>query len=108
MGVRGIGSRRSAPSSRISWRKTYEVLDAIDLEDWLGLADELGDLLLQPVFLAEIGQEFGFDIVDSLKSINQKLVRRHPHVFGDGTAKTAEEVKHRWDEIKVQEKRIGA
>jgi MazG family protein len=84
--------------------ETYEVLDAIDLEDWPGLAEELGDLLLQPVFLAEIGRAFGFDIADSLNAINQKLIRRHPHVFGAGTAKTAEDVKQRWDEIKKQEK----
>jgi tetrapyrrole methylase family protein/MazG family protein len=84
--------------------ETYEVLDAIDAEDWPGLTEELGDLLLQPVFLAEIGRAFGFDIADSLNAINRKLIRRHPHVFGDGNAKTAEDVKHRWDEIKVQEK----
>ncbi len=84
--------------------ETYEVLDAIDLKDWPGLAEELGDLLLQPIFLAEIGRAFGFDIVDSLNAINQKLIRRHPHVFGEGTAETAEDVKQRWDEIKNQEK----
>src|SRR5437660_11056875 len=61
--------------------ETYEVLDAIDQEDWEGLAEEVGDLLLQPVFLAEIGREHGFDIADSLHAINQKLIRRHPHVF---------------------------
>ncbi|MBV9503344.1 MAG: nucleoside triphosphate pyrophosphohydrolase [Acidobacteriaceae bacterium] len=84
--------------------ETYEVLDAIDQEDWQALAEELGDLLLQPVFLAEIGREHGFDIADSLNAINQKLVRRHPHVFAQGNAKTAEDVKQRWDEIKDQEK----
>lgn len=85
--------------------ETYEVMDAIDREDWLGLAEELGDLLLQPVFLAEIASSLGyFTIADSLDAINQKLVRRHPHVFADAAAKTAEDVRRRWDEIKQQEK----
>lgn len=85
--------------------ETYEVLEAIDREDWPGLAEELGDLLLQPVFLAELGSNLGvFTICDSLDAINRKLVRRHPHVFGDATAKTAEDVKQRWDEIKKREK----
>lgn len=82
--------------------ESYEVLDAIDRQDWPGLAEELGDLLLQPVFLAEIAESF--TISDSLDAINRKLVRRHPHVFGDATADTAEAVTERWDEIKKQEK----
>jgi MazG family protein len=86
--------------------ETYEVIDAIDARDWQGLAEELGDLLLQPVFFAEIAAEEGlFTISDSLNAINEKLVRRHPHVFGDVTAETAEDVKQRWDEIKKQEKK---
>ncbi len=85
--------------------ETYEVMDAIDRRDWSALSEELGDLLLQPVFLAEMAAEEGlFTISDSLDAINQKLVRRHPHVFGDATAETAEDVKQRWDEIKNQEK----
>ncbi len=85
--------------------ETYEVLDAIDARDWAGLAEELGDLLLQPVFLAEMAREQGlFTIADSLDAINQKLIRRHPHIFGGALAKTAEDVKLRWDEIKKQEK----
>ncbi len=85
--------------------ETYEVMDAIDLQDWAGLAEELGDLLLQPVFFAEMAREQGlFSISDSLDAINKKLVRRHPHVFGDATAETPEDVKIRWDEIKKQEK----
>src|SRR5437763_7926723 len=60
--------------------ETYEVMDAIDARDWNGLAEELGDLLLQPVFFAQMASEDGrFDIADSLEAINQKLVRRHPH-----------------------------
>ncbi len=85
--------------------ETYEVMDAIDARDFEGLAEELGDLLLQPVFFAEMAHEEGlFSIEDSLDAINQKLIRRHPHIFADASAETAEEVKTRWDEIKQQEK----
>jgi len=85
--------------------ETYEVMDAIDRRDWAGLAEELGDLLLQPVFLAEMAAEENlFTIADSLDAINQKLIRRHPHVFADASAETADDVKRRWDEIKLQEK----
>ncbi len=85
--------------------ETYEVLDAIDARDWDGLAEELGDLLLQSVFFAQMASEEGrFDIADSLHAINTKLVRRHPHVFADGDAKTADEVLRKWDEIKATEK----
>jgi len=85
--------------------ETYEVLDAIDARDWPALAEELGDLLLQPVFFAQMANEAGhFNIADSLRAINEKLIRRHPHVFAAGDAKTADDVKRRWDEIKAQEK----
>ena len=85
--------------------ESYEVMDAIDQRDWPGLAGELGDLLLQPVFFAEMAREENlFTISDSLDAINTKLVRRHPHVFGDASADTPEDVKQRWDEIKNQEK----
>lgn len=85
--------------------EAYEVMDAIDARDWDALAEELGDLLLQAVFFAQMAAEQGrFTISDSIEAINAKLIRRHPHVFGNGTAKTAEEVKKRWDEIKGEEK----
>jgi tetrapyrrole methylase family protein / MazG family protein len=85
--------------------ETYEVMDAIDARDWAALAEELGDLLLQPVFFAQMASEEGrFDIADSLDAINTKLIRRHPHVFAEGDAKTADDVKRRWDEIKAEEK----
>jgi MazG family protein len=85
--------------------ETYEVMDAIDARDWDGLAEELGDLLLQPVFFAQMAAEEGrFTIADSLNAIVSKLVRRHPHVFAAGDAKTADDVKRRWDEIKAEEK----
>ncbi len=86
--------------------ETYEVLEAIDQRDWPGLAEELGDLMLQAVFFAEMAAEEGkFRIDDSLDAISEKLIRRHPHVFGDGSAKTSDDVKRRWDEIKAEEKK---
>ena len=88
--------------------ETYEVLDAIDARDWAALAEELGDLMLQCVFYAQMASEEGrFSIDDSLDAINEKLIRRHPHVFGSGDANTAGEVKKRWDEIKAEEKGSG-
>ena len=85
--------------------ETYEVMDSIDARDWRGLAEELGDLLLQAVFFAQMASEEGrFRIEDSIDHINNKLIRRHPHVFGDASARTAEDVKKRWDEIKKEEK----
>lgn len=85
--------------------ETYEVMDAIDRRDWGGLSEELGDLLLQPVFFAQMAaEEARFTITDALDAINTKLVRRHPHVFADGEAETPEDVKVRWDEIKQREK----
>lgn len=89
--------------------ETYEVMDAIDAQDWQALGEELGDLLLQPIFFAEMAAEQGlFTISDSLDAINEKLVRRHPHVFGDAAAETPDDVKLRWDEIKKQEKQHDA
>ena len=86
--------------------ETYEVLDAIDRRDWADLAEELGDFILQAVFYAEMAaEEDKFGIEDALDAINEKLVRRHPHVFGDATANTARDVKRRWDEIKSGEKK---
>ncbi len=85
--------------------ETYEVLDAIDARDWKGLSEELGDFMLQAVFFAQMASEEKlFSIEDSLDAINEKLVRRHPHIFSDGNADTADAVKKRWDEIKAQEK----
>lgn len=85
--------------------ETYEVFDAIDKRDWRELAEELGDLMLQVVFYAQMADEAGhFTINDALDAINAKLIRRHPHVFAAGTADTADAVKKRWDEIKAEEK----
>jgi MazG family protein len=85
--------------------ETYEVLQAIDNRDWKELADELGDLLLQVVFFSQMAAEAGhFNVNDAIEAINSKLIRRHPHVFGDGDAKTSDEVLKKWDEIKATEK----
>jgi MazG family protein len=85
--------------------ETYEVLEAIDQRDYTGLCEELGDFMLQAVFYAQMAQEEGrFTIADSLDAINEKLVRRHPHIFSDGEAKTSDQVLQRWEEIKAVEK----
>lgn len=86
--------------------ETYEVMDAIDREDWDELRGELGDLLLQPVFFAQMAAEAGyFTIGDALEAICEKLVRRHPHVFGDGQAETEADVRKLWSEVKASEKK---
>jgi MazG family protein len=86
--------------------ETYEVLDAIDRRDWRDLSEELGDFVLQAVFYAQMAaEEDKFGIEDALDAINEKLVRRHPHVFADASAETAGDVKRKWDEIKSTEKK---
>jgi len=84
--------------------ETYETIDAIDAGDMDELRAELGDLMLQILFHAQLASERGqFDIKDSIESITEKLLRRHPHVFGEAKVASAEEVLHRWDEIKSGE-----
>jgi len=86
--------------------ETYEVLDAIDRRDWNDLSEELGDFLLQAVFYAQMaGEQNLFAIDDALDAINQKLIRRHPHVFADESAETAGDVKKIWGEVKAAEKK---
>jgi len=86
--------------------ETYEVLDAIDRRDWDELRAELGDFMLQAVFFAQMAaEEKRFDIGDCLDAINEKLVRRHPHVFAEESASTGSEVLKRWDEIKAEERK---
>jgi MazG family protein len=85
--------------------EVYEVLEAVENNDADGLAEELGDLLLHVVFHAQLGKETGlFDIDTVVKKISDKLVRRHPHVFGTESASTPEEVIKNWEAIKAQEK----
>jgi len=85
-----------------------ETLEAIDEKDMELLEEELGDLLLQVVFHAQIAKENGnFDIEDIARGISNKLVRRHPHVFGDekGTIDQADQVVDRWEQVKAEEKK---
>ena len=89
--------------------ETYEVIDAIDRRDWQELASELGDLQLQIVFFSQMAaEESHFTIDDVLERICAKLIRRHPHVFGDESAATAGQVLQRWNEIKAGEKNSAA
>ena len=86
--------------------ETYEVLEAIDNRDWHELTGELGDLLLQVLFYAEMAQEQGhFSIDDVLDRLSSKLVDRHPHVFGDVKAETPSEVVRNWEALKAEEKK---
>lgn len=90
---------------RHTLEETYEVFDAIDRRAWPELKDELGDLLLQVLFYAQMAEEAGyFSIEDVAANLNAKLIRRHPHIFGDAVAKTPEDVKTTWDAVKLQEK----
>lgn len=85
--------------------EAYEAVDAIDHGDWEHLSEELGDLLLQVTLHAQLGSEEGtFDIQDTLRLIIDKLLRRHPHVFGEVTLHTPEEVIARWERIKAEER----
>jgi len=89
--------------------ETYEVLDALDANDPKKLAEELGDLLLQILFHAELGRLAGtFDLGDVIESIYLKMVRRHPHVFGDVEARDAAAVLKNWEQIKAEERRTGS
>ncbi len=85
--------------------ETHEVLDAIDSGDTVNLAEELGDLLLQIVFHAELARESGrFNIGDVIEHVHAKMVRRHPHVFGTSKASTSTEVLTNWEQIKAEER----
>jgi len=87
----------------------YEAVDALDRGDRAGLGEELGDLLFQVVFLSRLAKEEGhFDASDVVRGIGAKIVRRHPHVFGNAQASTSEEVLREWEEVKRQEKLGGA
>ena len=84
--------------------ETYELADAIINEDWKGIGEELGDLLLHLVFYARIGSEQGqFDIASVTEQICDKLIRRHPHIYGDIKVDGEEDVKRNWETIKISE-----
>jgi tetrapyrrole methylase family protein/MazG family protein len=86
--------------------ESYEVIEAIDQGNPAVLSEELGDLMVQVAFHADIAREAGeFRLEDVLRQINGKLVRRHPHVFADGHAEDAREVERNWEQIKAQERK---
>jgi len=89
--------------------EAYEVADAIERGDFAALREELGDLLFQVVFYAQMGREQGrFDFDDIVRDIAEKMVRRHPHVFGDADVKTAADQTRAWEEHKAAERAAGA
>ena len=84
--------------------ETYELVDAIDQNDWKGVKEELGDLLLHLLFYAKIGAEQNqFQLDDMINGIAEKLINRHPHIYGDVKVNNAEDVKRNWEQIKLKE-----
>jgi len=85
--------------------EAYEVIESVEEKDWKNLQEEIGDILLHSVFQAKMAEEENrFTIVDSLETINAKLIRRHPHVFGDVTANASKSAKQNWEAEKHKEK----
>jgi len=85
--------------------EAYEVVDAVNARDFDGIEDELGDLLFQVVFYSRLAEEEGhFALADVIERLHRKLVRRHPHVFGDVKARSAEEALKSWNSVKEQER----
>jgi XTP/dITP diphosphohydrolase/ATP diphosphatase len=94
---------------RHTLEETYEVFDAIERRAWSDLRDELGDLFLQVLFYSQMAAEAGyFTIGDVAAGLNAKLIRRHPHIFGDVKAEDSATVLKNWEEIKREEKRASA
>jgi len=84
--------------------ETYELADAILQEDWKGIGEELGDLLLHIVFYARLGKEKGaFDIASVINEECEKLIRRHPHIYGEVKVENEDDVKRNWETIKMSE-----
>jgi XTP/dITP diphosphohydrolase len=82
----------------------YELVDAIVEEDWDGIKEELGDILLHVLFYAKIGTEQGqFTLQDSIEAISKKLIHRHPHIYGDVKVENDDDVKRNWEQLKLQE-----
>jgi len=93
---------------RHTLEETYEVFDAIERRAWPDLKDELGDLLLQVLFYAQMASEAGyFTIEDVAANLNAKLIRRHPHIFGDVAASDSADVLRNWEQIKQSEKKAS-
>ncbi len=94
-----IGSLR-----QMTIEETYELADAITDNDWKGIKEELGDLMLHLLFYAKIGaEEKKFELPDVINGICEKLINRHPHIYGDVKVENADEVKKTWEKIKLQE-----
>ena len=84
--------------------ETYELTDAITDEDWKGIREELGDLLLHILFYSKIGSEENkFTLVEVMNGISEKLIVRHPHIYGDVKVNNEEDVKKNWEKIKIKE-----
>ena len=84
--------------------ETYELTDAITDNDWMGIKEELGDLMLHLIFYAKIGAEQNkFSLQEVMEGISEKLIRRHPHIYGDVKVNDEEDVKKNWEQIKMQE-----
>ncbi len=84
--------------------ETYELCDAILAQDLKGIEEEIGDLMLHMVFYAKIGSETGdFDIASALNNVCEKLINRHPHIYGDVIVENEEDVKRNWEQIKLKE-----
>jgi nucleoside triphosphate diphosphatase len=93
---------------RHTLEETYEVFDAIERRAWPDLKDELGDLLLQVLFYAQMASEAGyFTLQDVASNLNAKLIRRHPHIFGDVVASNSADVLRNWEQIKQSEKKAS-
>ena len=100
----GTKSRPSIRCDNKTIEETYELADAITEKDWSGIKEELGDLLLHIVFYSKIGEEQEkFDINDVITGVCEKLITRHPHIYGDVAVSGEEDVKRNWEQIKLKE-----
>jgi len=89
--------------------EAYEVVESIDVENWKALSEELGDLLLQIIFQAVIAQESGhFSLHSVIENISNKLIERHPHVFGKKKVRSARDVEENWEHIKIKKEKRGS
>ena len=89
---------------QLTIEETYELADAITDEDWTGIKEELGDLLLHIVFYAKIGKEKGkFELEEVINNVCEKLISRHPHIYGDVKVENEEDVKRNWEKLKLKE-----
>jgi XTP/dITP diphosphohydrolase len=88
----------------LTLEETYELTDAITEQDWKGIKEELGDLMLHIFFYAKIGTEQNqFTLTDVMEGVSEKLIARHPHIYGDVTVNNDEDVKKNWEQIKLKE-----